>query len=265
MFLYSHSSPSLGRMCTKVKVCNQIQFFTPEYIRACVAFNNFCLNYLFKISIILIIKRLNSNSFYRILLLVSGDISLNPGPKNNFQPLDSNDWNVFKSKGLHLIHLNINSLPKIDELRYIADSSNAAVIWISESKLDESVLQSEIQLNNYDLPRRDRNRNGVACYIRSDISYIPKQYFPEEIENISFEILLPKIKPIVFGIIYRSPSQNNFLEILNENFLCIDTVAKETYILGDFTINMYESNKYIVHENNTVRTKFVSAAAKKYH
>ena len=162
VFIQSYlNSPSVERMCTKVKVCNQIQFFTPEYIRACVAFNNFCLNYLFKISIISIIKRLNSNSFYRILLLVSGDISLNPGPKNNFQPLDSNDWNVFKSKGLHLIHLNINSLlPKTDELRYIANARNSAVIGISESKLDESVLQSEIQINNYDLLRRDRNRNG---------------------------------------------------------------------------------------------------------
>ena len=128
MFLYSHSSPSLGRLCTKVKVCNQIQFFTPEYIRACVALDNFRLNYLFKISIISTIKRLNNNSFYGILLLLSGDISLNPGPKNNLQPLDSNEWNVFKSEGLHLIHLNISSLPKIDELRYIADSSNAAVI-----------------------------------------------------------------------------------------------------------------------------------------
>ena len=29
-----------------------------------------------------------NDSFYRILLL-SGDISLNPGPKNNLQPLDS--------------------------------------------------------------------------------------------------------------------------------------------------------------------------------
>ena len=57
--------------------------------------------------------------------------------KNNLQPLDSNEWNVFKSKGLHMIHLNINSLlPKIDQLRYTANSSNAAVIGLSESKLD---------------------------------------------------------------------------------------------------------------------------------
>ena len=36
VFIQSYlSSPSLGRMCTKVKVCNEIQCFTPEYTRAC--------------------------------------------------------------------------------------------------------------------------------------------------------------------------------------------------------------------------------------
>ena len=127
---------------------------------------------------------------------------------------------------------------------------------------------TEIQINNYDLLRRDRNRNGgsVDCYIKSDISYIQKQYFPEEVENIFFEILLPKIKPIVVGNIYRSPSQNSFLEILNKNFPSTDTDVKETYILGDFNINIYENNKYIiVHESNTFCTKFGSADAKKYH
>ena len=91
-------SPSLLRMCTKVKVCDQIQFFTPECIHACVALDNFHLNYSFKISTISNIKRLNNKSFYRILLLLSGDISLNPGPKINLQPLDSNEWYIFKSK-----------------------------------------------------------------------------------------------------------------------------------------------------------------------
>ena len=67
------------------------------------------------------------------------------------------------------------------------------------------------------------------------------------------------------GIVDRSPSQNNFLEILNQKFPFIVTDVKESYILGDFNINIYESNKYIVHENNTVCTKFVFAHAKKYH
>ena len=54
----------------------------------------------------------------------------------------------------------------------------------------------------------------------------------------------------------------NFLEILNKNFPSIDTVAKETYFLGDFNINMYEKSKYIVHKNSTVCTKFTSTYAK---
>ena len=36
---------------------------------------------------------------------LSGDISLNPGPVYNNESLDSNEWNVFKSKRIHLIHL----------------------------------------------------------------------------------------------------------------------------------------------------------------
>ena len=39
------------------------------------------------------------------------------------------NWKVFNKRGLHLIHLNINSLlSKIDELRAIAKKSRAVVI-----------------------------------------------------------------------------------------------------------------------------------------
>ena len=97
---------------------------------------------------------------------------LNPGPHNNMlQP--QSEWSVFTSRGLHFIHLNINSLlPKIDELRNIAKLSNAALIGISESKLDDSVLSSEKHIDNYNTPRYDRNIHGggVVCYIRNDLS-----------------------------------------------------------------------------------------------
>ena len=101
----------------------------------------------------------NSSLYYPLLLLLSGDISLNPGVFHNLQPLDHDKWNIFKHRRLHFLHLNINSLlPKIDELRHIARLTNAAVIGISESKID--------------LLRCDRNRHGggVACCIRNDLS-----------------------------------------------------------------------------------------------
>ena len=133
-----------------------------------------------------------------------------------------------------LIHLSVNSLlPKIDELRNIAKSSNAAVIGISESKLDDSILSSEIHIDNYNKLRCDRNRHGgrVVCYVRNDLSYDAKSFFPPEIENIFFELLLPNTKPIDVGITYRPPSQTEFLEIINTHFSKLDTNNNHIYIL----------------------------------
>ena len=81
---------------------------------------------------------------------------------------------------------------------------NAAVIGITEAKLDNYILDSEIQIDNYQILRCDRNRKGgeVACYVRNDLSYNEKDFFPEKIENLLFEILLPKTKPITVRIIY---------------------------------------------------------------
>ena len=120
-------------------------------------------------------------------------------------------------------------LPKIDELRNIAKLSNAAVIGISESKLDDSVLSSEIHIDNYNTLRCDSNRRrgGVVCYIRNDLSFDVKSFFPSEIENVFLEILLPNTKPIVVGIIYRPPSQSEFLKIINTHFSNLDTKNNE--------------------------------------
>ena len=81
-----------------------------------------------------------------------------------------NEWNVFKNRALHFIHLNINSLlSKIEELHFIAKSTNAAIINICESKLDALVLEQEICIVNYKILCYDRNTHGgsVACYLRN--------------------------------------------------------------------------------------------------
>ena len=101
-----------------------------------------------------------------MLLLPSGDISFNPGPINCFQEHNYDQRAVFNIRALHFVHSNINSLlPKIDEFPCIAKLSEAAVIVISESKFDESVLSSEIQVENYDLIRSDRNRHGDGVLV----------------------------------------------------------------------------------------------------
>ena len=96
------------------------------------------------------------DSFFRFILLLSGDININPGPTtvtSNSIPLNTlpfrtcgeptmpsevnsldcckghnnSKWKIFLRKDLHILHLNINSvLAKIDEIRFIAKQSNAS-------------------------------------------------------------------------------------------------------------------------------------------
>ena len=69
---------------------------------------------------------------------------------------------------MHFIHININSLlPKIDEVHYITNITNASIIGISETKLDETFLSSESEVDGYNLVRG----GGVACYIKNSIAY----------------------------------------------------------------------------------------------
>ena len=145
----------------------------------------------------------------------------------------------------NFLHLNINSLlPKIDELRLIAKNSNAAVIGITESKLDKTIFDSEVNIDGYELKRSDRNRQGggVACYIRKDLSFNLRENFSPDVENIFFDLLLPKAKPILVGILYRPPSSSGFLKKLDlaisktENF-----DNQEVFILGDLNIDLMSS------------------------
>ena len=99
-----------------------------------------------------------------MLLLLSDDISLNSGLFHKDTMEYWNGWNIFKKKDLNFTHLTINTLlPKIEELRFIAKSSNAAVIGICESKLDASVLEQEISIHNYKILCCTRNRHGGAA------------------------------------------------------------------------------------------------------
>ena len=126
-----------------VKLWHQTEVFTPEYLSAnnklheAIAF----LSSQFTVLTISKLKQINNKSFYRLLIILSGDISLNPGPVCKHQLLNTTEWDIFKTKGMHV--------------RHMARLSNAAVIGISESKLDKPVTNSEILIDNYDLLRCD--------------------------------------------------------------------------------------------------------------
>ena len=77
-------------------------------------------------------------------------------------------------KGFKIGHINIRSLVKnIDQLRIYLSNKKYNILSVNETMLDSSIPNDEININGYDIVRKDRNRNGggVALYIRSVIDY----------------------------------------------------------------------------------------------
>jgi hypothetical protein len=108
-----------------------------------------------------ITHKVNPDRFVVVMgLLLAGDIHPCRGPVNPMTNQDSS-FNLFKRIGLHCLHINVRSLPpKIDEIRTIDSTTNAAIIGVTESWLDDTIFDSEIEIPNYHLERKDRNREG---------------------------------------------------------------------------------------------------------
>ena len=134
----------------------------------------------------------------------------------------SNDaWNIFQKRGLHFIHLNIISiLPKIDEIRYITKQTNATVIGLRETKLDNTILSSELEIEGHDLVRSNQSRRGggLACFIKKSILYNRKPNFCINTESNFIEIFIPKSKLSLTGILYRPPDKCDFANCLERTF-----------------------------------------------
>ena len=94
----------------------------------------------------------NINNFYQFFLVLSRDVSLNPGPVQISPAVNLNIQKPLNKKGLHFLYININSLlPKIDELKCIANKTKAAITGITESKLDHTVPDLKVNLPGYDI------------------------------------------------------------------------------------------------------------------
>ena len=173
-----------------LKSCSKFEFYSSESLKLQENLNN--VNRNTSLAYFTISKLRNKPKhflkFYQILLLLSGDISLNPGPCQ-MQFIDDKTWQPLKTRSLHFCHLTVNSLlSKIDELRDITNYIKPAILGITESKLDSSVTNAEVNINGYSIIRNDRNRNGggVACYIRNDLCFNIKNIFSNSIEHVVF-------------------------------------------------------------------------------
>ena len=90
------------------------------------------------------------------------------------------------------------------------------------------------------------NGGGVACYIRKDICFNARTLHCKEIENLVFDVLLPKSKAINIGVFFRPPNQAESMDLMVEKFSNSNLKYNEIYLLGYFNINLFQNGKYIL-------------------
>ena len=97
---------------------------------------------------------------------------------------------------MHFIHVNVNSfLSKTEELRDAVGHTKPATLGITESKLDSSASDQKVNISGYSILRSGRNRygGGVSCYIRAYLCFNRRNNFSNSIENVFFDLLIPKV------------------------------------------------------------------------
>ena len=137
------------------------------------------------------------------------------------------------SRGFKLDNLNVTILVKhIDELRILLADTPVDVLSINESRLDDSVKDSDVYIHGYEIIRRDRKTNGRfgVCFLRPDLSIH---------QNLCIEIRKPRSKPFVVVTWYTPPDSSVEIFTYFESLIGkIDVENVEFYVLGDLNCNL---------------------------
>ena len=105
---------------------------------------------------------------------------------------------INKADGFKIMSLNVFSLSgRLDQLNILMEEEKPHVIGINETKIDLDI--TDIQIEGYEVVRRDRNKwgGGVALYIHKSIS----ANYPVRLNLMHYRLqsLSIQINPIQYG------------------------------------------------------------------
>jgi hypothetical protein len=136
------------------------------------------------------------------------------------------------------------------------------VIALTETWLNEDVLNAEIQIPGYDIFRQDRKGKrggGVLIYLEKSIPAI--QFYPNTEIETKTEILYVTLrlkKPLNIGLVYRPPNQDMDTDDLLLREIKEFCRKNELLLLGDFNAADIDWNLMSVDSSeNTFASKFL--------
>ena len=145
------------------------------------------------------------NNFKHLLLLLSGDIKFNPGPK--------------RLSNIEFCHWNLNGLAAHDFIKAplveaFITSNIFNLVCLSETFLDSTIPNDDvnIQINGYSLLRayhpNDIKRGGVCICFKESLPLIRRNGLTNIKDCLVTEINVNNEK-CFFTCLYRSPSQSH--------------------------------------------------------
>ena len=190
----------------------------------------------------------DSTLTFQLLLKLIFNIELNPGPNGSFNcSVKANTRNINNVK---IAHLNVRSLKCRDHFLLVKDtilSNKFDVFTISESWLDVSVSDLEIEVPGYNIYRVDRSNKtggGICAYVLNtyctelmgDISDISTTGF----HQLWLKIQVRNLKSIIICTGYRPPDTplTCWENDLTTTLIYVLSLDKPVYIMGDLNCNL---------------------------
>ena len=155
--------------------------------------------------------------------------------------------------------LNIFSLmPHLDELRVFISDNKPHIIGITETKIDSTIQNSDVEIDDYVIERNDRDKHGggVALYIHKSINY-REDLQNTNVESISIQVKVGNYKPFLVTSIYRPPGKTvNHFNDIDALFSIIEAEEKESIYLGDTNCDMLDLTNNDTKNLKRLLTKF---------
>lgn len=199
----------------------------------------------------------NSTAARRILLL-AGDIQVNPGPVQSTRLRNNQGDNTLRiqredylcnsakamslgSNSLNIAHINIRSLRnKVDEVRLLLSVCKFDILSITETHLDDTISDRQLEVENYKIVRRDRptgtSGGGCLVYVTTQIcTQRMRSLENEQIEGIWLKLQIDS-RAFIVGTIYRPSDNYNFFETFHQTLEKLWLKYKNVFIVGDLKL-----------------------------
>ena len=126
----------------------------------------------------------------------------------------------------------------------ISHEAKVDVFAVTESRLDSTILDSQICPSGYVSYRKDRNQNGGGCAVFVKNKWSSKRRIDLEVDSLEMvcvEICPDKAKNTIFTVMYKPPimKHNKFVEGFEKNLTKLgDEMNKDIITMGDFNANV---------------------------